>query len=168
MRTPAAAVGLFDRPLNKPAPGATSPYRTAGNQSGTRQYMSSPKSKRVCLVSEPGLIQQATRAMLGSIPDVVVVATASGALSATAMISQLQPDLLLVDANLPDDEVEALLYWSRENYPWLQSIVMTRTSRQRSQVLAWGAHAAIPRASLSDELRVVLDQSTYSNKPEKP
>ena len=123
--------------------------------------MSSPKPKQVCLVSEPGLIQQATRAMLGSIPGVVVVATASGALSATALISQLQPDLLLVDANLPDEEVEALLNWTSKHYPLIQSIVMTRTSRQRSQVLDWGAHAAIPRASLSHELRVVLGQSTY-------
>ncbi len=95
--------------------------------------------------------------MVGSIPGVVVVGTASGALSATALVPQLQPDLLLVDANLPDEEIEALLRWSRENYPMLQSVVMTRTSRQRAQVMAWGAHAAIPRASLSDELRAVLN-----------
>lgn len=121
--------------------------------------MSSPNNKRVCLVSEPGLIQQATRAMVGSIPGVAVVATTSGALSATALIPQLELDLLLVDANLPDEEIEALLGWSREHYPLLQSVVMTRTSRQRSQVLAWGAHAAIPRASLSDELQAVLSQT---------
>lgn len=119
--------------------------------------------KRVCLVSQPGLIQQATRAVLASLPGVTLVATASGALSATALVPEIQPDLLLIDANLPDEEIEALLAWVRAHRPELPCVVMTQTSRQRSQAQTWGAHSAIPRANMIDQLEVVLNQSPYGS-----
>lgn len=124
--------------------------------------------KRVCLVSQPGLIQQATRAVLASLPGVTLVATASGALSATALVPEIQPDLLLIDANLPDEEIEALLAWVRAHRPELLCIVMTQTSRQRSQAQTWGAHSAIPRADMIDQLEIVLSQSPYASLQETP
>lgn len=118
--------------------------------------------KRVCLVSEPGLIQQATSAMLAFLPDITLVATISGALSATALLAQLQPDLLLVDANLPEEEVEALLRWTTGHHPEISCVVITMTSQQREQALAWGAHAAIQRASMGGQLQATLHQLPLS------
>ena len=114
------------------------------------------------------MIQQATLGAVTSLPGVVVVATASGALSATGLVAQVQPDLLLVDANLPDEEIQALLRWVKEHCPALPCIVMTQTSRQRAQVKAWGAHSAIPRASLIDQLELVLSQSVQAGLQEIP
>jgi DNA-binding NarL/FixJ family response regulator len=104
------------------------------------------------------MVQEATRAVLRSLPDVTLVATASGALSATQLLPHLQPDLLLMDANLPEEEVRALLYWTREHYPEVQCVVMTLTSREREWALAAGARAAIQRASLADQLEALLRQ----------
>jgi len=80
----------------------------------------------------------------------------------------LQPDLLLVDANLPDEEIQALLRWVQGHHPALPCIVMTQTSKQRAQVKAWGAHSAIPRASLIDQLELVLSQSMQAGLQEIP
>ena len=77
------------------------------------------QKKRICLVSLPGLVQEATRAALMLLEDVTLVGIISGALSATALLPQLQPDLLVVDANLPEEEVEALLRWTQEHTPGL-------------------------------------------------
>lgn len=118
--------------------------------------------QRVCLVSQPGLIQQATSATLAFLPDITLVATISGALSATALLAQLQPDLLLVDANLPEEEVEALLRWTTEHYPEVSCVVITMTSQQREQALAWGAHAAIQRANMVGQLQATLHQLPLS------
>lgn len=123
--------------------------------------MHRPK-KRVCLVSLPGLTQQATSATLAFLPEITLVATISGALSATALLPQLQPDLLLVDANLPEEEVESLLHWTTEHYPEISCVVITMTSRQREQALAWGAHAAIQRASMVSQLQATLHQLPLS------
>ena len=113
--------------------------------------------KRVCLVSLPGLVQEATRAALMSLSDVTLVGIISGALSATAQLTQLRPDLLVVDANLPEEEVEALLRWIKEHAPGLPCVVMTMTTQQRDLALAWGAHAAIQRA-LTGQLETTLSQ----------
>jgi DNA-binding NarL/FixJ family response regulator len=117
-----------------------------------------PRKTRVLLVSLPGLVRDATYATLASLPQVSLVAAASGALSATRLLLQLQADLLLIDANLPDEEVLALLSWAKEYRPHMQCLVMTMTSQQRYQALAWGANAAIQRSDLSDRLPALLGQ----------
>lgn len=107
--------------------------------------MASHKTQ-VLLVSLPGLVRDATYATLASFSNVSLIGSTSGALSATRLLQQLQADLLLVDANLPDEEVQALLSWTKEYRPHLPCLVMTMTSHQRYQALAWGADAAIQRS----------------------
>ena len=52
------------------------------------------KRKRVVLVSTPGLVQKATRSTFWRrVHRVDLVAIASGALSATGVLSKMQPDL---------------------------------------------------------------------------
>ena len=120
--------------------------------------MAREQKKRICLVSLPGLVQEATITALMSLPDVTLVGTFSGALSATALLPDLQPDLLLVDANLPEEEVEALLRWTKKHTPGLACVVMTMTSQQRDLALSWGADAAIQRARLFGQLETTLSQ----------
>ena len=124
--------------------------------------------KRVCLVSLPGLVQEATRAALMSLEDVTLVGIISGALSATALLPQLQPDLLVVDANLPEEEVEALLRWTKEHTPGLPCVVMTMTSQQRDLALSWGADAAIQRGRLFGQLETTLSQLPPIRVPDGP
>jgi DNA-binding NarL/FixJ family response regulator len=127
--------------------------------------MPSQPKIRVFLVSMPGLVAQATRATVASMGDVALVGSATGALSATQALTQLRPDLLLVDATLPDEEVAALLQWTREHLPAVHCLVMTLTMRQRDQALAWGAHAAMQRASLASQLAPILDQLAVASMP---
>lgn len=94
--------------------------------------------------------------MLSSLPDVKLVGAASGALSATSALPHLQPDLVLVDANLPDEEVQALLRWTSEHCPDVKCVVVTMTSRQRNQALDWGASAAIHRSNLASQWASVI------------
>ncbi len=112
--------------------------------------------RRVVLVSTPGLVQKATELVLASCPEVDLVATASGALSATDLLSKLQPDLVVLDATLAEREIEALLTWIKRHYPDVQCTALTVTSRQQELVLNWGADAAIHRARLNSELKAML------------
>jgi DNA-binding NarL/FixJ family response regulator len=104
---------------------------------------------RVCLVSTPGPICDATCATLIHAAHVKLIAIASGALSATQMLRHLQPDLVLLDANLPEEEVLAFLQWLNDNYPAVQRLVATVTSAQAYQALAFGAAAAVRREDLA-------------------
>jgi DNA-binding NarL/FixJ family response regulator len=122
----------------------------------------------VALVSTPGLIQQATRSTLAACPDVDLVVVASGALSATELLPRLQPALLLIDANLPEEEIRALLGWVKEHCRTVRCAVMTVTSQQRDRALTWGAEIAIHRACLADQLPAALHHLPASELPALP
>jgi DNA-binding NarL/FixJ family response regulator len=87
-----------------------------------------------------------------------MVGAASGALSATRLMQTVEVDLLLIDANVPPDEVSELLEWTAGHCPAVQCVVMTTTSQRREQALAWGAHAAFQRASLGSELEATVSR----------
>jgi chemotaxis response regulator CheB len=122
-----------------------------------------PKKKRVVLVSTPGLVQQATASILASCPEVDIVASAPGALSATSVVAQTHPDVLLLDATLAEEEMSALLGWVKANSPAVQCIVMTVSSRQREKFLERGADFAFHRADFAAQLRNALNCAVTPN-----
>lgn len=108
----------------------------------------------LCLISLPGAVRDATCALLARWREVKLIAIAPGALSATHLLQRHRPELLLLDANLPDEEVFALLQWRMEHCRKVRCVVATTSSEQIHQALALGADAAIrrdelPRALLS-------------------
>jgi DNA-binding NarL/FixJ family response regulator len=107
--------------------------------------------QRILLVSQPGIVRDATIAMLQSAPGLRLSGTASGALSATQLLTDTDCDLLLVDATLPQEEMLMLLRWLRENHPQLRCAVMTTSTDDERLALAAGAHSTIRRACLSTE-----------------
>lgn len=111
---------------------------------------------RLCLVSTPGLIRDATCATLAAIPNVRLVAIASGALTATQMLQHLQFDLVLLDANLAADEVSALLTWLTDHCPAAHRVVARSTSAECDHALAFGADAAMRRDELVLKLGAFL------------
>lgn len=114
------------------------------------------KRKRVVLVSSPGLVQRATESTLAACPGVELVSTVPGALSATGLLLRTQPDLLLLDATLADEELEALLSWVKVRYPEVFCAALTASTRQRERVLGWGADVVIHRGDLTGQLQELL------------
>ena len=107
---------------------------------------------RLCLVSTPGPICDATCATIARIPRARLVAVVSGALSATQLLPHTHIDLLLLDVNLPGEEVTALLTWLADHVPGVHKFVARMSTAECEQALAFGADAAIRR----DELAVKL------------
>lgn len=111
---------------------------------------------RICLVSSPGAVRNSTLALIASFDDLQLVAVVAGALSATQMLEHLEVDALLIDANVPDGETAALLFWIGDNKPGIYSVVATLTTAQRHEAVAIGASAAIRRDELPYHLQRVL------------
>ena len=117
-----------------------------------------PVQVRVCLVSLPGPICDATYATLTNTAHVTLAEIAFGALSATRLLRRVAPDLVLLDANLPDDEVHSLLEWIRSHDVQTRTLVATLNTRQLQEVLGKGAGAAVPRNVLPDRLAEMVDE----------
>ena len=78
------------------------------------------------LVSTPGIVQEATTAMLKSLPQVTKVQLASGALSAIEWLRNEDAFVLVVDANIPAEEAELLVRWAKQHRPETRCIVLAR------------------------------------------
>lgn len=99
------------------------------------------------LVSSPGIVREATMIMLTSIPQIDRVEMASGSLSAMEQLQNGCCCLLVIDANLPAEEVISLVRWSKRHRPDTRCVAMVKSSVELDQVRSAGADAVILRSS---------------------
>ena len=108
------------------------------------------------VVSRPGIMQQSLRASLAACPRIAVVASFGDGLSALNHLAQFRPEILVIDSNLLDEEVEALLGAVKSKQPAIRCLVLTRSSLRREQLLSDGADAVIARNGSTRELQEAL------------
>lgn len=108
------------------------------------------------VVSRPGVMQQSLRAALAVYPWLYVVASAGDGLTALNQTVQHYPRLLVIDCNLLDEEVEALLAEVRAKTPETRCLVFIRSSQRAKPLLAAGAAGVIMRDSSAQQLQAAL------------
>lgn len=108
------------------------------------------------IASVPGIAEQSLRATLEALPSVQVVGTATGCLSALQMVRDRQADLVVVDSNLPLEDVRVFLRQLKQEGLPTRSLVLSATSDHVRRALAAGADAAIRRDVPIRHLGVVL------------
>jgi DNA-binding NarL/FixJ family response regulator len=91
-------------------------------------------------------MQEAMESIFKSLPDLQVVGTASGGLSAVHLLQRYQPDLIVIDASIPDGEALALVRQVKAQHATTSCIVLTTTTRQMHGALAEGADVVLPRS----------------------
>jgi chemotaxis response regulator CheB len=94
---------------------------------------------RVLIISLPGMMQNVLRESIIRRQDVEVVGIAGGCLSATAMLSQAQPDLVVIDSNLPETEVGELILHLKKLHTSITSLVLVETTQQLNKAAHSGA-----------------------------
>ncbi len=110
------------------------------------------------IVSRPGIMQQSLRASLAANSWITVVASCGDGLTALNRLARYQPGLMVIDSNLLDEEVEALLTAVKARYPAIRCLVLVRTLQHKDQLLVRGADAVIQRNATASELTQALTQ----------
>jgi DNA-binding NarL/FixJ family response regulator len=108
------------------------------------------------IVSRPGIMQQSLRAALAALPFVMVIASLDDGLTALNYVAARPPALLVIDCNLLDGEVEALLAAVKARQLPTRCLVLTRSSLRGAQALACGADAVVTHDSPPKELAAVI------------
>jgi DNA-binding NarL/FixJ family response regulator len=108
------------------------------------------------LVSTPGIIQEATTAMLNSLSQVAQIQWVSGALSAIEWLRNEDSFLLVIDANIPAEEAELLVRWAKQHHPDTRCIVLVRSMVELERARAAGTDAAFLRSSSAKQLAEFL------------
>lgn len=117
-----------------------------------------PEKARLTTViaSTPGIAEQSLRATLESLPSVQVVGTAAGCLSALQMVRDRHADLVVIDSNLPIEDVREFLRQVEQEGLETRSLVLATTSSQVRHALAAGADAALRRDVSIRQLSAVV------------
>lgn len=116
---------------------------------------------RILLADGQSLFREAVRAVLGAEQDLEVVGEASDGLQAMDQAGHLEPDVVLIDANLPNCDGIRATYWITDNVPACRVVVLTDTEDERvlSDAVEAGASGYLtkesPLAELIDATRAI-------------
>ena len=116
---------------------------------------------RLCLVSKPGPIRDATCATIATTPEIKLVILADDALSAIERLKRIKLDLVLIDSNLSKSEVAILLAWLTAHAPNVCKLVARMTSSECDHVVGLGADEAFRRDELADKLELLIHQMPH-------
>ena len=116
----------------------------------------------VLIAGRPGRIRESLRLVLGLIDEIYVVGRADDSASARRMILEREPNLVLLDANLPGDGSNALLEAFNNNGSRPRFLVLVDSSQGRQEAYSAGADVVLIKgfrtAQLIEVVTSLLDQ----------
>lgn len=114
----------------------------------------------ILLADDQCLMLEGIKAVLKQEPEIKVIGTAVDGQSAIAQVENLQPDIVLMDVEMPNMDGIAATKYIRQHLPNTRVIVLTshRDRNYISQALEAGASGYILKESLLEDLK----QAIYS------
>lgn len=125
------------------------------------------KKKRIVIVEDHTIVRQGLQSLLDDRDDLEVVGMAEDGLNAIRCINEYQPDLVLLDLNMPKMDGISVIMEVTKNYPSIRILALTMHKDEDYILSAFkaGAHGYCLKASSQDELlmgiRTVLAGKTY-------
>jgi DNA-binding NarL/FixJ family response regulator len=120
------------------------------------------------LASMPGVAEQSLRATLESLASIEIVGTAAGCLSAMQMMHDKKADLVVIDSNLPFEDVQVFLQQLRQGGLATHALVLAATNGQVREALTMGADAALRRDTSLRQLSAAVDTLQYARIADEP
>jgi DNA-binding NarL/FixJ family response regulator len=115
-----------------------------------------PMVMSTVIVSASSIMEASIRSVLGSLSSVQIIGAAAGCLSALQLVREEKPDMLVIDANLPSQEMQILLQQVKQEGLRTRSLVMTATREQERRAFAAGADQVFPRYGSNDQLNAMI------------
>jgi DNA-binding NarL/FixJ family response regulator len=106
----------------------------------------------VLIAAETGPLCDGLLALLTVIPCATAVSQVGDASSALLAVAETHPDLVLLDANLPDAEIQAIVAEIKANGSESRCLVLADDIQQRQEALAAGADEALIKGTPAAEL----------------
>ena len=116
------------------------------------------KTIRTLIADDHALVRAGIRALVEKIEGVTVVAEAGKGSEAIQLISELEPDLVLLDITMPEGNGFDVLSYVQQNYPETRVIVLTvhEAGEYAIRALREGAAGFLPKSAASAELEQAI------------
>src|SRR5262249_44463366 len=110
---------------------------------GTRHvgHGGGPMTIRLLIVEDHAVVRQSLRFLLDQEPDIDVVGEAATAAAALSLAAEIQPDVVLLDLFLPDQDGIAVLKHLRANWAAIHVVVLTSAADDAHLLAAMQAGA---------------------------
>jgi two-component system, NarL family, nitrate/nitrite response regulator NarL len=114
---------------------------------------------RVVVADDHPLFREGVVLALGAESDIEVVGQASTAYEAMALVSAAQPDVVLLDANMPGDGIEAAS-WISADWPDTRAVILTLSDHDEdvTRAVRGGAAGYILKGVAGTELCEIVRQ----------
>lgn len=116
------------------------------------------KSISVLIADDHALVRAGIRALLEKIEGITVVGEAGSGSEALELVSQLNPNLLLLDLTMPDGGGFEVLDHVTKQFPDIRVIVLTvhEAGEYAMRALREGAAGFLPKSAASTELELAI------------
>ncbi len=115
------------------------------------------------IAARTGAMQEVLSFFLSSVVGVQIAGTASDALSTLELVKAHRPALVIIDGNLPENNVSDLVRQIKAGQPKTKIIVLANGTWQEQEFMTVGADAVLHRGVALTKITDVITQLTYSS-----
>jgi DNA-binding NarL/FixJ family response regulator len=109
------------------------------------------------IVARPGPLRNSLQALLTTMPQIEIVAEANDPSALLRMGDRIQPDIVLLDASLCEDEVWAALRRIQVEWSQTRTLVLVEGSLQQQRAVAAGADIALLKGFPASKLSATIE-----------
>ena len=109
------------------------------------------------IVARPGPLRKSLQALMTTVPQIEIVAEANSSSALLRMGDRIQPDIVILDASLPENEVWAVLKQIRGAWTQTRTIVLVEDSQQQQRAKEAGADVALLQGFPAAQLAAVIE-----------
>lgn len=116
---------------------------------------------RIVIVDDHPLVREGLKQLLSGLPEFRVVAEASTAAQARQALTQLVPDVAVLDLTLGSDNGVDLVRWVREHYPAMRIVVlsMQEEALYAERLLRLGISAYVMKSAAETDFLTALHKA---------
>lgn len=113
---------------------------------------------KIFLVDDQYLMQEGIKAILKDEAAIEIVGTAKDGQEAIALLTKIQPDMVLLDMEMPKLNGIAVTKYIKQNFPHIKVIILSGHGNQDyiSQALSAGAASYVLKDSLVEDLKLAI------------
>jgi DNA-binding NarL/FixJ family response regulator len=114
------------------------------------------------IVAKPGPLRNSLQALMTTVPKIEIVAETDNPSALLRMGDTIQPDIVLLEASLSEDEVWAALRRIRKEWSQTRSIVLVEGSHQQQKAQDAGADVVLIKGYPAGGLITAIEELLYS------
>ena len=99
--------------------------------------------KMALIVGQPGTLQNSLFSLMTTLPQIDLVAESKDMASLFRLGAQIQPDLVLIQPELPENHLVEAVHFIKNEWPNSRTIVLVDDTRQHQEAETAGADAVL-------------------------